>query len=136
LLFFHVRTGGYASTTQPGSRISARKRPIVKLDQHTWEKRALTNKGESGVCRVWRQRRGCNRQVAPRLARRLELIIMKSGRPSPRPWIWRRVEEIFGLDLRSLALFRIMVGLTIIGDLIDRATDLRAHYSDEVDLRV
>ncbi len=36
----------------------------------------------------------------------------------------------YGLDLRSLALFRIGLGALIIGDLIWRAQDLRAFYTD------
>ncbi|NET13417.1 MAG: hypothetical protein F6K08_11435, partial [Okeania sp. SIO1H6] len=40
------------------------------------------------------------------------------------------LEKLFGLDLRSLALFRIGLALIIITDLIIRAGDLTAHYSD------
>ena len=40
------------------------------------------------------------------------------------------LQQVFGLDLRSLALFRIGLALVIIIDLIIRAGDLRAHYSD------
>jgi hypothetical protein len=38
---------------------------------------------------------------------------------------------MFSIDLRSLALMRIFVGLVIIGDLIERSIDLSAHYTDE-----
>lgn len=53
-----------------------------------------------------------------------------------------RFHLIFGLDLRSLALCRFLFGLVIIGapsmrsppdvagDLLDRSSDLQAHYSD------
>ncbi|MGB3511948.1 MAG: HTTM domain-containing protein [Microcoleaceae cyanobacterium] len=41
-----------------------------------------------------------------------------------------RLEKLFGLDLRSLALFRVGLGLVILADLIIRAGDLTAHYSD------
>ncbi|MFA5933897.1 MAG: HTTM domain-containing protein [Candidatus Paceibacterota bacterium] len=41
-----------------------------------------------------------------------------------------KIKEIFSLDYRSLALMRIGVGLKLIFDLIDRARDLSAHYSD------
>ncbi|MGD1807156.1 DCC1-like thiol-disulfide oxidoreductase family protein [Dapis sp. BLCC M126] len=41
-----------------------------------------------------------------------------------------KLEELFGLDLRSLALFRVGLALIIIVELIIRATDLTAHYSD------
>ncbi|MCY3763338.1 MAG: HTTM domain-containing protein, partial [Gemmatimonadetes bacterium] len=40
---------------------------------------------------------------------------------------WR---ERFGLDLRSLALFRILLGLLLLVDLAARLTDLRVFYSD------
>ncbi|HBY80263.1 MAG TPA: hypothetical protein DEG47_25360, partial [Cyanobacteria bacterium UBA11148] len=40
------------------------------------------------------------------------------------------LEELFGLDLRSLAVFRIGLGLLLIIDLIDRSRDLNAHYTD------
>ena len=39
-------------------------------------------------------------------------------------------EQLFGLDLRSLALFRIGLALLIIIDLIKRSKDLTAHYTD------
>ncbi len=39
-------------------------------------------------------------------------------------------EQLFGLDLRSLALFRIGLALIIIVDLIQRFPDLKAHYTD------
>lgn len=38
--------------------------------------------------------------------------------------------EIFGLDLRSLAVFRIFLGVILILDCINRLSDLTAHYSD------
>ncbi len=38
--------------------------------------------------------------------------------------------EVFGADLRSLALFRIVLALLVLADLINRATDMTAHYSD------
>ncbi|MBI3307000.1 MAG: HTTM domain-containing protein [Candidatus Omnitrophica bacterium] len=41
-----------------------------------------------------------------------------------------KLSEIFGLDLRSLALFRITLSILIILDLIVRAIYLRAHYTD------
>lgn len=41
-----------------------------------------------------------------------------------------RWTEILGLDLRSLALFRIAVALVALADLAVRAVDLRAHYTD------
>ena len=44
---------------------------------------------------------------------------------------WRkRLDEIIGLDLRSLALFRIGIALVILYDLSDRIQDLPDHYTD------
>lgn len=43
---------------------------------------------------------------------------------------WEKLKLTFGCDLRSLALFRIAVAVMIIADLISRARDLKAHYSD------
>jgi len=42
----------------------------------------------------------------------------------------RRLAEIFGIDLRSLAAFRIGLGLWLLFDLFNRAQDLTAHYTD------
>ncbi len=36
-----------------------------------------------------------------------------------------KMEEIFGLDLRSLALFRVALGLMTIFDVLDRWPDMR-----------
>jgi hypothetical protein len=41
-----------------------------------------------------------------------------------------KVQEVFGLDLRSLALFRVGLGLLLLADLAARCPDLRAHYTD------
>ena len=40
------------------------------------------------------------------------------------------VQRIFAIDTRSLAAFRIGLALVMLGDLVVRARDLRAHYSD------
>ena len=42
-----------------------------------------------------------------------------------------RSRAIFGIDPRSLAVFRIGLGVLILADLAIRATDLRAMYTDE-----
>lgn len=47
------------------------------------------------------------------------------------PWGRAKVVEIFSADLRSLAMFRIVLALLVLADLTVRATDLSAHYSDE-----
>ena len=46
---------------------------------------------------------------------------------------WFRISsfrEIFGVDLRTLALFRILLGAYLVLDLCLRARDLAAHYTD------
>jgi hypothetical protein len=47
------------------------------------------------------------------------------------PWWRRKFGELFGLDVRSLAVFRVGLGLLLLVDLIDRCRDLDAHYTDE-----
>lgn len=42
-----------------------------------------------------------------------------------------KLSELFGIDIRSLALFRIGLAIVLIGDLLTRLQDLKAHYSDE-----
>ncbi len=41
-----------------------------------------------------------------------------------------KIAELWGADLRSLAAFRIGLALLLLADLINRASDLRAHYTD------
>ena len=41
-----------------------------------------------------------------------------------------KLEEVFGFDLRSLAVFRIGLAIIVILDLIARARAMTAHYSD------
>jgi len=41
------------------------------------------------------------------------------------------LDEVFGLDLRALALFRISMGLLIALDMLDRMGDITAHYADD-----
>ena len=50
---------------------------------------------------------------------------------TPRP-AWRAaVEEVFGLDTRSLAVMRVGLGLLILADLSVRSTDVTAFYTDQ-----
>ena len=44
--------------------------------------------------------------------------------------IKKRFSEMFGLDLRSLALARVCFGLLLLFDLANRARSLVAHYTD------
>ncbi len=41
-----------------------------------------------------------------------------------------KIFEIFGADLRSLAVFRMALALLVLADLANRFTDLSAHYTD------
>lgn len=43
----------------------------------------------------------------------------------------KKIKELCGIDIRSLALFRIGLALMLLGDLITRARDLQAHYTDD-----
>ena len=45
-------------------------------------------------------------------------------------WLRAKALEVFGADLRSLALFRGVLALLVLADLANRATDLRQHYTD------
>lgn len=52
---------------------------------------------------------------------------------APVSWVSRAFawcEARYGLDLRSLAVFRVGLGALLLADLVDRARDLRAHYTD------
>jgi predicted DCC family thiol-disulfide oxidoreductase YuxK len=40
------------------------------------------------------------------------------------------LKKVFGCDLRTLALFRVMLALVLIADLLSRSRDLTAHYTD------
>lgn len=42
----------------------------------------------------------------------------------------QRLQQLISVDLRSLALFRMGLGIILICDLINRSRDLKAHYSD------
>ncbi len=42
----------------------------------------------------------------------------------------KKIGELFGVDIRSLAIFRIGVALTLLWDLITRSRDIVSHYSD------
>ena len=45
-------------------------------------------------------------------------------------WTAAKIVELFGADLRSLAVFRVVLALLVLADLANRATDLYPHYSD------
>lgn len=48
----------------------------------------------------------------------------------PRPALARLRDEVFSLDVRSLAVARVMAGVLLLADLAMRALDLGAHYTD------
>jgi hypothetical protein len=43
----------------------------------------------------------------------------------------QKLHEILGLDLRTLALFRVLLGILLLGELAARLPDIRAFYTDE-----
>lgn len=51
-------------------------------------------------------------------------------KPAARPFAVASWREILGADLRSLALFRILLASVVLADLIVRASDLHAFYTD------
>lgn len=55
---------------------------------------------------------------------------MVASEQTPKARWTAKLEELFGLDLRSLALLRIGLALVILVDLFTRFQDLTAHYSD------
>ena len=44
--------------------------------------------------------------------------------------LYAKIEELLGIDLRSLGLFRIALGFIVLIDLVIRATSIEAHYTD------
>lgn len=45
-------------------------------------------------------------------------------------WLRGKLHEIFGIDLRTLALFRVVLGSVLFCDLVNRLDDVRAFYTD------
>jgi hypothetical protein len=45
-------------------------------------------------------------------------------------YVWPYLRIAFGGDKRSAALFRVALAITVLGDVVDRANDLEAHYTD------
>ncbi|MBC8104583.1 MAG: HTTM domain-containing protein [Cytophagales bacterium] len=46
------------------------------------------------------------------------------------PWWLRGADRLFAIDLRSLALLRVLLAALVLADLVGRAGDLAAHYTD------
>ena len=53
----------------------------------------------------------------------------RKGSPVLR-WGHAKIVELFGADLRSLAVFRMVLAVLVLGDLARRVTDLSTHYAD------
>src|SRR5262249_56729885 len=72
------------------------------------------------------------RQPRPGLAPTTRESHTVSDAAKPAPGLSRilPVGDFFSLDLRSLALFRVGLGVMIFIDWIDRLPDLAAHYTD------
>jgi Vitamin K-dependent gamma-carboxylase len=49
---------------------------------------------------------------------------------SAQQWVYAKVMDLFGADLRSLATLRIVIAVLVLFDLFNRAIDLTAHYTD------
>src|ERR1700739_4987211 len=45
-------------------------------------------------------------------------------------WLSGKLHDGFGIDLRTLALFRVAVGTVLFCDLVNRLDDVRAFYTD------
>src|ERR1043166_8836327 len=58
------------------------------------------------------------------------LCVFSSLSLSKNPRYYFLLQNPFAIDLRSLALFRIVLGLLILMDLFIRTQDLRVHYTD------
>lgn len=55
---------------------------------------------------------------------------VSSKKPPEQGWMHAKLMEVLGADLRSLAAFRIVLGILVLADLANRVTDLVAHYTD------
>lgn len=67
------------------------------------------------------------------IASATEMPPAPAANPTPLPPLAagrQKLHEMFGLDLRSLALFRVTLAGMILCDLFERAQSLRAHYTD------
>lgn len=58
------------------------------------------------------------------------MTAVSKGSPALR-WVRKKVVEVFGADLRSLAAFRIVLAVLVLIELANRVTDLSAHYTDQ-----
>jgi hypothetical protein len=59
-------------------------------------------------------------------------VPLSPARPPSGPFLgFLPLREMFSLDLRSLALLRVGLAFLVLVDWLDRAPDLRAHYSDQ-----
>ena len=102
------------------SRLWARLRTDTNMsDMHTMEQRLVGT--ETRRERIDLPASGDTRMLAPWTAMKGKIAQAISG---------SRAAEIFGADLRSLAALRIVLALIVLLDLLGRAQNLRAHYTD------
>jgi hypothetical protein len=72
----------------------------------------------------------CMRRLRHIRERFSHLITLRKGEPA-RLRTGAKLVEVFGADLRSLAILRIMLALLVLVVFVSRVTDLAAHYSDQ-----
>jgi hypothetical protein len=60
---------------------------------------------------------------------RAEAGLTERSSAAPPKWL-AFADRLFAIDLRSLGLFRILVAVLVLIDLVGRSTDLAAHYTD------
>ena len=53
------------------------------------------------------------------------------GSIDPTKRLQKGFRDVFSLDLRSLAAFRVALALVLLYDLADRSRDLAAHYTEQ-----
>lgn len=72
-----------------------------------------------------------NQSVAGRSKQAKQAKVVASAKRSEISHQKNRLRNVFGIDPRSLALFRVFIALLLLVDLAIRATDLNAMYTDE-----
>jgi len=54
-----------------------------------------------------------------------------TDQPASKTSLWEKLNEILGLDLRSMALYRVLMGVLLLAEIAARLPDARAFYTDE-----
>lgn len=52
-------------------------------------------------------------------------------KPAASTSLWDKLHEMFGIDLRSMALYRVLLGILLLGEIVARLVDVRAFYTDD-----